>query len=207
MITIIDYGLGNLGSVKNVLDKISVESIISSSVKDIQGGSGLILPGVGSASEGMKNLRNRGLVRVIIEQIKKNKPTLGICLGMQLLFSKSEEGGVQCLNAIKGDVKKFKIKGKVPHVGWNQLTIQNTQSMLFSNIPDNSYFYFVHSYYCEPKEKKILIGSTNYDIDFCSAVQKGNVFGVQFHPEKSSDNGLRLLQNFANVMYANNSCN
>lgn len=207
MIVIIDYGLGNLGSVKNALDTIGIESITSSSVKDIEIGSGLILPGVGSASEGIRNLRKSGLDKAIKGHIKKNKPILGICLGMQLLFTRSEEGEARCLDVIEGEVHKLTIKEKVPHMGWNQVVIKDKESQLFANIPDNRYFYFVHSYYCKPKEKKILNGSTNYDIDFCSSIQKNTVFGVQFHPEKSGENGLRLLQNFAKIVYANNPRN
>lgn len=205
MIVIIDYGLGNLGSVKNALDKLGIDSVISSSPRDIQVGSGLILPGVGSASEGMKNLRRSGLDKVIRKQIEKEKPLLGICLGMQLLFPSSEEGNVKCLNVIDGKVKKFKTDLKVPQIGWNQ--VMKKSSRLFSGIKDGSYFYFVHSYYCQPKETRIKIGITDYGITFCSAIEKQNVFGVQFHPEKSGKNGLVLLNNFKNIVYANNTGN
>jgi glutamine amidotransferase len=205
MIVIIDYGLGNLGSVKNSLDKLGVKSIVSNSVKKIATGSGLILPGVGSASEGMKNLQKYGLGEMILEQIKMKKPILGICLGMQLLFSSSEEGNTECLNIIEGKVKKFNINLKVPQMGWNQ--VSQKSSKLFSGINNNSYFYFVHSYYCQPREIKIIKGSTNYELNFCSTIEKNNIFGVQFHPEKSGDNGLRLLKNFTDIAYANNTGN
>lgn len=201
MIVIIDYGLGNLGSVKNALDKLGIDSMVSKSVDEIKKADGLILPGVGSASEGMKNLQKSGLDKVIRVQIEKKKPFLGICLGMQLLFSSSEEGNTRCLNVIAGNIKKFRTEQKVPQIGWNQ--VSQKPSKLFSGIKTDSYFYFVHSYYCQPKEKQVEIGITDYGIPFCSAFGKQNVFGVQFHPEKSGENGLKLLNNFKDIVYAN----
>lgn len=205
MIVIIDYGLGNLGSVKNAMDKLGIDSIISGSLQEIREGSGLILPGVGSASEGMKNLQTSSLDGVIREQIVMKKPFLGICLGMQLLFSSSEEGNTKCLDVLKGKVKRFNVDLKVPQIGWNQ--VQEKQSKLFSGIKNDSYFYFVHSYYCVPEKKEIEIGVTDYGINFCSAIEEENTFGVQFHPEKSGENGLILLNNFKNIVYANNTGN
>ncbi|OIP85269.1 imidazole glycerol phosphate synthase subunit HisH [Candidatus Roizmanbacteria bacterium CG2_30_33_16] len=205
MIVIIDYGLGNLGSVKNALDKLGVDSMVSKSVKDIEKATGLVLPGVGSATEGMKNLRKSGLNKVILKQIKLKKPILGICLGMQLLFFLSEEGNTECLNVIEGKVKRFNNKLKVPQIGWNQ--VKQKPSKLFLGIKDKSYFYFVHSYYCQASEEKIIIGSTEYGINFTSAIEDKNIFGVQFHPEKSGENGLKLLKNFADIVYANNTGN
>ena len=205
MIVIIDYGLGNLGSVKNALDKLGVDSMVSKSVKDIEKATGLVLPGVGSATEGMKNLRKSGLNKVILKQIKLKKPILGICLGMQLLFFLSEEGNTECLNVIEGKVKKFNNKLKVPQIGWNQ--VKQKPSKLFLSIKDKSYFYFVHSYYCQASEEKIIIGSTEYGINFTSAIEDKNIFGVQFHPEKSGKDGLKLLKNFIDIVYANNTGN
>ena len=205
MIVIIDYGLGNLGSVKNALNKLGVDSIISNLIKVITAGSGLILPGVGSATEGMKNLRKSGLNKVILKQIKLKKPILGICLGMQLLFFLSEEGNTECLNVIEGKVKKFNNKLKVPQIGWNQ--VKQKPSKLFLSIKDKSYFYFVHSYYCQASEEKIIRGSTDYGINFTSVIEDKNIFGVQFHPEKSGENGLKLLKNFVDIVYANNTGN
>lgn len=206
MIVIIDYGLGNLGSVKNALDKLGIDSIISNSEKEITAGSGLILPGVGSASEGMKNLQRSGLNKVIIKQVENKKPMLGICLGMQLLFSSSEEGDTKCLNVIDGIVRRFSTDLKVPQIGWNQVKIQNLKfriQNLFRNINQESYFYFVHSYYCKAKKEEIEIGITDYGINFCSVIEDKNVFGVQFHPEKSGENGLKLLKNFIQITYDN----
>ena len=205
MIVIIDYGLGNLGSVKNALDKLGVDSMVSKSVKDIEKATGLVLPGVGSATEGMKNLRKSGLNKVILKQIKLKKPILGICLGMQLLFFLSEEGNTECLNVIEGKVKRFNNKLKVPQIGWNQ--VKQKPSKLFLGIKDKSYFYFVHSYYCQASEEKIIRGSTDYGINFTSVIEDKNIFGVQFHPEKSGENGLKLLKNFVDIVYANNTGN
>ncbi len=206
MITIIDYGLGNLGSVKNALDKLGVTSLISKSAFDLKRASGLILPGVGSAGEGMKNIESRKLDLLIKEQAKKGKPILGICLGMQLFMSRSEEGNCDCLAVIKGNVQKFKTKLKVPQIGWNAVDVKN-DTKLFKGIPRNSYFYFVHSYYCSPAAKKSIVGETDYGTVFCSAIRKDNIYGVQFHPEKSGENGLRLLKNFINIVYENYSGN
>jgi len=205
MITIIDYGIGNLGSVKNAMDKLGVDFIVSKSMKDIEKATGLIFPGIGSASEGMKNLRKSGLDKVIIKQVKSKKPILGICLGMQLLFSSSEEGDTKCLNVIDGKVRRFSTDLKVPQIGWNE--VEQKSSKLFSGIDDKSYFYFVHSYYCKPEKEETEIGITNYGINFCSAIENKNFFGVQFHPEKSGENGLKLLKNFVDIVYANNTGN
>ncbi len=196
MIAIIDYGLGNLGSVKNALDTLQVESIVTSDKQQIEKSDGIIFPGVGAAGVGMKNLRQSGLDKIIKEEIKKNKPFLGICLGMQLLFSYSEENDTECLNIISGQVRKFDIQLKIPHIGWNQVKVQS----LFSNIPDNNYFYFVHSYYCDPADKTIVSAQTDYGIPFCSAIQKNNIYATQFHPEKSGQLGLQLLKTFSQTV-------
>lgn len=199
MIVIIDYGLGNLGSVKNTLDKLGVDFVISNSIKQIQAGSGLILPGVGSANQGMKNLKKTKLDKVIIDQIKLDKPFLGICLGMQLLFSKSEEGNVKCLNVIEGKVKQFNNKNlKVPQIGWNFVE-QKTENKLFKNIPKNSSFYFVNSYYCQPSDKSVVIGKSEYGVNFCSILVKKNIVATQFHPEKSGRIGQQFIINWLNL--------
>lgn len=205
MITIIDYGLGNLGSVKNALDKLGVNSVVSSRFYDIERADGLILPGVGAAGEGMKNLRERKLDTIIKQEVEKGKPLFGICLGMQLLMTKSEEGNVDCLNIVQGEVNKFKTKLKIPQIGWNTAQTKSSQA-LFIDIPNDSYFYFVHSFFCIP-EDKLVIGTTNYGEVFCSVLQKNNVYGVQFHPEKSGESGLQLLKNFTKIVYENNSSN
>ncbi len=195
MIVIIDYGVGNLASVKNALDKLGVKSEISSDPKIIKKAKALILPGVGAAGQVMKNLAVNSLDKVIIEEIKKEKSVLGICLGMQLLFEKSEEGNVNCLGILRGSVKKFKKMKKVPQIGWNQIEIKQRLS-LFKEVVDKSYFYFVNSFYCLPKDKEIIAGVTSYGEKFASVIVKSNIFGVQFHPEKSGTTGFKLLENF-----------
>ncbi len=195
MIVIIDYGVGNLASVKNALDKLGVQSKISSDPKIIKTNDTLILPGVGAAGQGMKNLKRLGLDKVIIEEIKKGKPFLGICLGMQLLFEKSEEGNVKCLGIFKGGVKKFKKMKKIPQIGWNSIKFSK-ENKLCKGIKNESFFYFVNSFYCQPFDKSIITGVTDYGENFASIVTKGKVVGVQFHPEKSGKVGFKLLKNF-----------
>lgn len=197
MITIIDYGLGNLTSVKNALDKLGIENQISNDPSVLEKSEKIILPGVGAAGVAMKNLKEKNLDIAIIEHVKKGKPFLGLCLGMQLLMSFSEEGNVECLNIIPGTVKKLKINLKVPQIGWNNVGIRNNELGIMEDIENNSYFYFVHSYYCDPEDKNTIVGTTEYGIEFCSVIQKDNVFGAQFHPEKSADAGLQLLENFS----------
>lgn len=195
MIVIIDYGLGNLASITNALNKLGIQSRISGNPSVIKKAKALILPGVGAAGEGMKNLKVKGLDKIILQEIKKGKPLLGICLGMQLLFEKSEEGKIECLGVFKGMVKKFKKERKIPQIGWNNVLFTKKQK-LFQNIPDKSFFYFVNSFYCQPQDKSIITGTTEYGERFASIVIKDNVVGMQFHPEKSADSGLQLLKNF-----------
>lgn len=199
MIVIIDYGVGNLASVKNALDKLGIKNKISSDVSVIKKAEAMILPGVGAAGQGMKNLKKLSLDKVIIEEIEKEKPFLGICLGMQLLFEKSEEGDINCLGIYKGVVKKFKKKRKIPQIGWNNVVFTNKQK-LFQSISNKSFFYFINSYYCQPNDKSIIAGITEYGDKFTSIITKKNVVGVQFHPEKSGDLGLQLLKNFEEII-------
>jgi len=199
MIVIIDYGLGNLGSVKNTLYKLGINSMISKSKGDIEKADALILPGVGSAKQGMENLKTQCLDKVLINEIKKGKPFLGICLGMQLLFSESEEGNVQCLNVINGKVKKFDSGLKVPQIGWNSVK-QKIKTNLFKNISSRSSFYFVNSYYCQPKDKSAIVGETEYGINYCSVLVKNNITATQFHPEKSGQIGQQFIKNFIKLI-------
>ena len=199
MIVIIDYGLGNLASITNALNKLGIQSSISGNPSVIKKAAALILPGVGAAGEGMKNLKKKGLDKIILQEITKGKPLLGICLGMQLLFEKSEEGNVSCLGIFKGKVKKFKKERKIPQIGWNNVLFANKQK-LFQGIPDKSFFYFVNSFYCQPQDKSIIAGITEYGERFASIVIRNNVAGMQFHPEKSADSGLKLLKNFKEEM-------
>ncbi len=195
MIVIIDYGLGNLASITNALNKLEIKNRISGSPTVIKKAKALILPGGGAAGEGMRNLKRLGLDKIILQEIKKGKPLLGICHGMQLLFEKSEEGKVKCLGIFKGSVKKFKKMKKIPQIGWNNVIFTGKQE-LFQNVPDKSYFYFVNSYYCLPEDKNIIAGVTDYGEKFASIIIKGSIVGMQFHPEKSGDIGLQLLKNF-----------
>ena len=195
MITIIDYGIGNIGSVANALSTLGIPYKISGDPVVLIQSQALILPGVGAAGVGMKNLKERKLDEVIKQKIAVGIPFLGICLGMQLLFEWSEEGNVNCLGLTDGVVKKFTSSLKVPQIGWNQVEMKS-DSILLKGIKNNSYFYFVNSYYCEPREENAIKGLTDYGIKFCSVVEKNNFYGVQFHPEKSGDSGLQLLKNF-----------
>lgn len=198
MIAIINYGLGNLASVKNTLDRLKIPAIITNDVVEIQKAEAIILPGVGSAKQGMENLRKRKLDKILVNEIKKGKRFLGICLGMQLLFSKSEEGNAKCLNIIGGTVKKFSSKLKVPQIGWNNVE-QKSENKLFKNIPKNNSFYFVNSFYCLPLDKSIVVGESEYGVNFCSILVKGNIVATQFHPEKSGRIGQQFIINWLNL--------
>lgn len=204
MIAIIDYGMGNLRSVAKALETAGARGIrVTSSAALISNADKLVLPGVGAMQEAMRELRKLRLIEVI----KKNifiKPFLGICLGLQLLFTESQEGGkVGGLGIFKGRVKRFSQKLKVPHMGWNQIKDHNLKSKILNpflkNIPDNSYFYFCHSYYVVPEDKGLVALTTDYGIEFACAISSGNLFACQFHPEKSQRLGLRLLENFVKL--------
>lgn len=204
MIVIIDYGIGNLASVSNALKRLGTASKISSDPETIKKAKGLILPGVGAAGEGMKNLKMKRLDKLLVEEVSRGKAFLGICLGMQLLFDKSEEGDVKCLGILEGTVKRFKKEKKVPQIGWNQVRITNYElriKNLWKGILNKSYFYFVNSYYCEPEDKSIIAAETVYGERFASIVIKKNILATQFHPEKSGEAGFKLLENFIRSFY------
>lgn len=195
MLTIIDYGAGNVRSLANVIEHLGFEYRISDKAEEIEAASKILFPGQGAAKSGMENLKKKGLINVI-----KNttKPFLGICVGMQLLFDFSEEDDTECLGIIPGKVKKFKAKEptqKVPQIGWNNVTAIK-EGLLFKGIDNNSYFYFVHSYACYPKNESCILAKTDYIESFCSMVQKDNFYGAQFHVEKSGEDGLKMLRNF-----------
>ncbi len=204
MITIIDYGMGNLRSVQKAFEKFCSSVIVSSSAKDILKADKIILPGVGAFKAAMEELKKRDLIEPIKDSIEKDKPFLGICLGMQLLFSESEEGGkIRGLDVIEGKVKRFKEKNglKIPHMGWNRISLKFKSSKLkvIDGVEDGSYMYFVHSYYAVPKDKNVILCETDYGGDFASGVHKDNVYGFQFHPEKSQSTGLKIIENFVNI--------
>lgn len=203
MITIIDYGMGNLGSVSNMLKKIRVESKITSGLKDIESATKLLLPGVGSFDKAMQKINGSGIRDVLDKKvITDHIPILGICLGMQLLTNSSEEGLEEGLGYIEGSTKRFIFedkKMKVPHMGWNIVSRSN-KSKLTEDFIDESKFYFVHSYYVEVVNQENSILKTNYGIEFDSAISNNsNIFGAQFHPEKSHKFGMKLLDNFSKI--------
>ena len=196
MIAVVDYGMGNLRSVQKGFEKVGFEAIVTSDIKTIESASRVVLPGVGAFSDCMNNLEERGLVEPVIRGIEKGKPFLGICLGLQLLFEESEEfGNCKGLGLIKGKVKRFP-KGdlKVPHMGWNSIKkVKDTP--ILADLADDSYLYFVHSYYVLPDED-VVATTTGYGMDFTSSIVKDNIFACQFHPEKSQADGLKILKAF-----------
>ncbi len=195
MISIIDYGMGNLRSVQKGLERVGLVAQVTNRPEETVTATGVILPGVGAFKDAIANLRRTGMAEALREVVQQRIPLLGICLGMQLLFTESEENGNhQGLDIIPGRVVRFPYGEKVPHMGWNQLH-QARPSPLFTGIPNDSYFYFVHSYRCIPQGEE-SIGICHYGMDFCCAVQKNNILGCQFHPEKSSALGLQILRNF-----------
>jgi glutamine amidotransferase len=200
LIAVIDYGVGNLKSVQKAFEFLGYEAQVTDDKNRIDNASHVILPGVGAFGDAMDALNKLDLVQVIQNQVRKGKPFLGICLGMQLLFDKSyEHGEFEGLSIIPGEVKRFQLPSefKVPHMGWNRLTV--SQGELFDKSEENQYVYFVHSYYCDPSDKSYTAATANYSIDFCAAVAHENVFATQFHPEKSSDTGLKMLKKFGEL--------
>jgi len=200
-VAIIDYGLSNSNSVLNMIKWIGADGIITSDSKEIQEATHLILPGVGAFDSGMENLRKSNLIDVLSEEVLiKKKPILGICLGMQLLLDSSEEGNTKGLGWIDGYSRKFVFETndlKIPHMGWNEIFVQNNTA-LFDSLDKDFYLYFVHSYHAVC-EDKYAIGKTHYGYEFVSAVQNGNIYGIQPHPEKSHENGLKIIENFAKL--------
>ena len=200
MVGIVDYNMGNLASVSNAFDKLGVKSKIESNPDKLKNYDRLLLPGVGAFGDAMSHLQNNGMDEAIKDYTKIGNPLLGICLGMQLLFDTSSEfGSSNGLGLIEGDIIKFDEsqfdhKLKVPHMGWNELFIQN-DTALFNNISKEVYLYFVHSYHAVCDDK-FVIGKSYYGYEFVSAVQKDNIYAIQPHPEKSHDNGIKILENF-----------
>jgi imidazole glycerol-phosphate synthase subunit HisH len=196
VIAIIDYGAGNLRSVINAITRIGYQAKITSRPEDILRAKAVFLPGVGAAGDTMASLKNLGLTETIKQLVAENKPLFGICIGLQILFTGTEEGGWhECLNIIPGRVKKLPPGLKIPHMGWNQVK-QKFEHPLFAGIPDGANFYFVHSYYGEPEDKSVIAAETDYGLPFCCALAKGNLVATQFHPEKSGELGLRIYENF-----------
>jgi glutamine amidotransferase len=202
MITIIDYGAGNLRSVVNAISWLGYEAKITSVSHELLDAQAVILPGVGAAADTMANLRNLGLVSPIRRFIAEGRPFFGVCIGLQILFTGTEEGSWhKCLGVIPGRVRRLPLELKVPHMGWNQVK-QKVSHPVFEGIPDEANFYFVHSYYAEPDDKSLVAGETEYGIPICSVIARGNLIATQFHPEKSGEVGLRLYDNFVKLALA-----
>jgi len=201
MIAIIDYGVGNLKNVYTALKKLELDATITSNLQKINDADAIILPGVGAFKDAIDNLSTYNLISTLEKNIKKGKPLLGICLGMQLLFEKSYEDGIwNGLGFLKGSVHRFPNEKKVPHMGWNSLH-KNRNHELIYNINEGEYVYFVHSYYLQTEyfSKDVLL-YTNYGVKVPAVVAKDNVYGMQFHPEKSSTTGIKLLENFKELI-------
>ncbi len=202
MIAIVDYGAGNLRSVVNAVHTLGYRPKVTSSPEDVLNARAVILPGVGAAADTMANLKALDLVNPIRRFISDGRPYLGICIGLQILFTSTEEGGWhECLDLIPGLVRKLPPKLKIPHMGWNQVK-QRISHPIFNGIPDDSNFYFVHSYYAEPDDISLVSGETEYSIPICSILTRGNLVATQFHPEKSGEVGLRLYDNFIKMALA-----
>jgi len=202
MIAIIDYGMGNIHSVQKALELMGAKTIVTNKPVDIKTCDKAVLPGVGAFDDAMEELKKQNLISALNEHIKAGKIFLGICLGMQLLFESSKEAKVSDgLGLLKGTVKKFENKDnlKVPHMGWNQLKVKNTACPLLKGVLEDSYVYFCHSYFPKPQDERIIAATTDYGIDFTSILWQDNVYGVQFHPEKSQEVGLKILRNFVNL--------
>lgn len=201
MIAIIDYDAGNIRSVEKALKTLGQDVVITRDADTILSADKVILPGVGAFGDAMGKLHDYGLVDVIYKVVEKNTPFLGICLGLQLMFESSEETpGVEGLGILKGKIVKIPDNGelKIPHMGWNSLHFQN-DGRLFANLPQDSYVYFVHSYYLQAEDESIVKATTDYSTCIHASVEKNNVFACQFHPEKSSDVGLTILKNFCEL--------
>lgn len=201
MTVIIDYGVGNLGSVVKAFKAIGQQPRVTCLAKDLKKAGKVVLPGVGAFPDAMKALRKSGMIEPLKKHIDEGKPILGLCLGLQLLFEESEEGGkVKGLGIFKGRIVRFtRSTLKIPHMGWNQLLIKKKDCPLLKGVADCAWMYFVHSYYVVPKDRSIIATTTDYGIEFTSMIWKDNIYAMQFHPEKSQSLGLRILENFVDL--------
>jgi glutamine amidotransferase len=196
VIAIIDYGAGNLGSVVNAIHRLGYRPKVTSAPDEVLGARVVILPGVGAAADTVDSLKALGLVGPVKRLVAEGRPFLGICVGLQILFSGTEEGGWhECLGILPGVVRRFAPGLKIPHMGWNQVK-QRVTHPIFEGIPDGANFYFVHSYYAEPEDRSLVAGETEYGVSICSVVARGNLIATQFHPEKSGEVGLKVYDNF-----------
>ncbi len=198
MIAVIDYGAGNIRSVVNALGKLGYDVNVTSDPAEVLCADTVILPGVGAAADTMAGLRKLGLIEPIRRIIAEDRPFLGICIGQQVLFAATEEGGWnECLGIFAGTVRKLPDGLKIPHMGWNQVR-QTVSHPIFEGVPDEANFYFVHSYYADPEDTSIVIGTTDYGVTINSVIARGNLVATQFHPEKSGEAGLTILGNYIN---------
>lgn len=201
LITIVDFDAGNLHSVNRALKAVGQRTLITDDPRDVQKAEALVLPGVGSAQDAMRKLHARDLVGSLKEYAASGRPFLGVCVGLQLLFDWSEEGGgVECLGVLPGSIKRFPDAPglKIPQIGWNSVRFRYDHPLV-NGIPGGSYFYFVHSYYAEPADPEVTLAVSDHGIDFAAIVASENVIATQFHPEKSADLGLRIYANFARI--------
>ncbi len=198
MITIVDYGAGNLRSIARAFAHLDLAARVVDRPEEVERAEAVVLPGVGAAGAAMRFLKEKGLDEAVRAALKRGVPFLGVCLGMQLLLGSHEEGDTAGLALLPGCVRRFPAGLIVPHIGWNQVQPLR-ETPLFDGIPPGAFFYFVHSYYAEPADTALVAGQTDYGGLYCSVIEAGNLWGVQFHPEKSGTNGLRLLRNFAKV--------
>jgi glutamine amidotransferase len=199
MIVVIDYGAGNLRSVLNAISRLGFQAKITSTTRELVSAQALILPGVGAAADSMGNLQRLGLVDPIRRLIAEGRPFLGVCIGLQLLLTATEEGGWhECLDIVPGVVHRLPTGLKIPHMGWNQLR-QRISHPIFSGIPDEANFYFTHSFYAEPEDTSVVAGTTSYGVSICSVIIKDNLIATQFHPEKSGEYGLKMYANFLKI--------
>ncbi len=198
MMCVVDYGVGNLRSITRGLEKAGAKVKLTRSVEDLIEAEAVVLPGVGAFRDALKNIEP--LRNILLQEVKNGKPFLGICLGLQILFEESTEGGrTQGLSLIKGKVVKLPDSVKVPHIGWNTIEIKKRNPLL-NDVAEGAYFYFVHSYYAIPEDEEVIVATTKYGVEFPSVICNGNIFATQFHPEKSGEVGLRVLRNFVRVV-------
>jgi glutamine amidotransferase len=199
MIAIVDYGAGNLRSVAKAVEKLGYSPEVTGDPQKVRNAKAVILPGVGASDSAMTALKERGLVEPLRAVIRDGVPFFGVCLGLQLLLESSEEGSMPCLSVVPGRVKRFPNSVKTPHMGWNEVNFERDHPVL-EGVESGSYFYFVHSYYADPEDQSLVLGTTDYASPFCSVIARDNLVATQFHPEKSGGVGLRLYENFLRSM-------